>query len=356
MRSTFNNSLRICWRYTILEQIIKPKTELHIIKEKAEMSKRKAITICALILFITASSIISYKLYMKYRMEYNPDDYDTYFDEDNVVALSQDIMDKLNKCETYNDVIKIIGKANRVTGSGFFIVGYDTFEGRVLNLTLDPESENGEIICHKIINIHLNDKYIPDTNQGSWDEKNEIFTSANGVSLKFDEYEKLRKKLPDETIIDFMTQSMIDSYLYKTEGLKRELIAKYFNEISFINYCDIYYFDFDVLPNGFDYKVMVKATIKDSEYENIKKAFIENQDYRESTEEEFEELISDEDISKIRDDLNSLDIYMKATKSDATNTNQDSETDGNKIKAAMFSDDTKKMYLFYYNPLMEIEW
>lgn len=27
-----------------------------------------------------------------------------------------------------------------------------------------------------------------------------------------------------------------------------------------------------------------------------------------------------------------------------------------KIRAAMLNDDTKKMYLFYNNPLMEIEW
>ena len=237
------------------------------------MSKKKYIIICMLIIFITALSITSYNLYMKYRMEYDPNDLDTYFDETNVVELSQDIMDRLNNCETYNEVIKIIGKANRVTGSGFFIVGYDTFEGRELNLTLEQESENEKIICNKIINIYLEDKYISDAgkNQGSWDENNEVYTSAKGVSLTSDEYEKLRKKFPDETIIDCMKQSMIDTYLYKTEGAKLELIKKYFNEIPFNNYFEIYYFDFDVLTNGFDYKVIVKATIQDSEYENIKK-------------------------------------------------------------------------------------
>ena len=310
-----------------------------------------------LIIFITALSIMSYNLYMKYRMEYDPNDLDTYFDETNVVELSQDIMDRLNSCETYNEVIKIIGKANRVTGSGFFIVGYDTFEGRELNLTLEQESENEKIICNKIINIYLEDKYISDAgkNQGSWDENNEVYTSAKGVSLTSDEYEKLRKKFPDETIIDCMKQSMIDTYLYKTEGAKLELIKKYFNEIPFNNYFEIYYFDFDVLTNGFDYKVIVKATIQDSEYENIKKEFIENQAYRESSEEELKNLISDEDISKIRD-FTGFTIYIKATGTDITNTNKDSEVTGNKIKAAMFNDDTKKMYLFYCNPLMEIAW
>lgn len=310
-----------------------------------------------LIIFITALSITSYNLYMKYRMEYDPNDLDTYFDETNVVELSQDIMDRLNNCETYNEVIKIIGKANRVTGSGFFIVGYDTFEGRELNLTLEQESENEKIICNKIINIYLEDKYISDAgkNQGSWDENNEVYTSAKGVSLTSDEYEKLRKKFPDETIIDCMKQSMIDTYLYKTEGAKLELIKKYFNEIPFNNYFEIYYFDFDVLTNGFDYKVIVKATIQDSEYENIKKEFIENQAYRESSEEELKNLISDEDISKIRD-FTGFTIYIKATGTDITNTNKDSEVTGNKIKAAMFNDDTKKMYLFYCNPLMEIAW
>lgn len=321
------------------------------------MSKKKYIIICILIIFITALSIMSYNLYMKYRMEYDPNDLDTYFDETNVVELSQDIMDRLNNCETYNEVIKIIGKANRVTGSGFFIVGYDTFEGRELNLTLEQESENEKIICNKIINIYLEDKYISDAgkNQGSWDENNEVYTSAKGVSLTSDEYEKLRKKFPDETIIDCMKQSMIDTYLYKTEGAKLELIKKYFNEIPFNNYFEIYYFDFDVLTNGFDYKVIVKATIQDSEYENIKKEFIENQAYRESSEEELKNLISDEDISKIRD-FTGFTIYIKATGTDITNTNKDSEVTGNKIKAAMFNDDTKKMYLFYCNPLMEIEW
>lgn len=321
------------------------------------MSKKKYIIICMLIIFITALSIMSYNLYMKYRMEYDPNDLDTYFDETNVVELSQDIMDRLNSCETYNEVIKIIGKANRVTGSGFFIVGYDTFEGRELNLTLEQESENEKIICNKIINIYLEDKYISDAgkNQGSWDENNEVYTSAKGVSLTSDEYEKLRKKFPDETIIDCMKQSMIDTYLYKTEGAKLELIKKYFNEIPFNNYFEIYYFDFDVLTNGFDYKVIVKATIQDSEYENIKKEFIENQAYRESSEEELKNLISDEDISKIRD-FTGFTIYIKATGTDITNTNKDSEVTGNKIKAAMFNDDTKKMYLFYCNPLMEIAW
>lgn len=310
-----------------------------------------------LIIFITALSITSYNLYMKYRMEYDPNDLDTYFDETNVVELSQDIMDRLNNCETYNEVIKIIGKANRVTGSGFFIVGYDTFEGRELNLTLEQESENEKIICNKIINIYLEDKYISDAgkNQGRWDENNEAYTSAKGVSLTSDEYEKLRKKFPDETIIDCMKQSMIDTYLYKTEGAKLELIKKYFNEIPFNNYFEIYYFDFDVLTNGFDYKVIVKATIQDSEYENIKKEFIENQAYRESSEDELKNLISDEDISKIRD-FTGFTIYIKATGTDITNTNKDSEVTGNKIKAAMFNDDTKKMYLFYCNPLMEITW
>lgn len=321
------------------------------------MSKKKYIIICMLIIFITALSIMSYNLYMKYRMEYDPNDLDTYFDETNVVELSQDIMDRLNSCETYNEVIKIIGKANRVTGSGFFIVGYDTFEGRELNLTLEQESENEKIICNKIINIYLEDKYISDAgkNQGSWDENNEVYTSAKGVSLTSDEYEKLRKKFPDETIIDCMKQSMIDTYLYKTEGAKLELIKKYFNEIPFNNYFEIYYFDFDVLTNGFDYKVIVKATIQDSEYENIKKEFIENQAYRESSEEELKNLISDEDISKIRD-FTGFTIYIKVTGTDITNTNKDSEVTGNKIKAAMFNDDTKKMYLFYCNPLMEIAW
>lgn len=321
------------------------------------MSKKTYIIICMLIIFITALSIMSYNLYMKYRMEYDPNDLDTYFDEDNVVELSQDIMDRLNNCETYNEVIKIIGKANRVTGSGFFIVGYDTFEGRELNLTLEQESENEKIICNKIINIYLEDKYISDAgkNQGSWDENNEVYTSAKGVSLTSDEYEKLRKKFPDETIIDCMNQSMIDTYLYKTEGAKLELIKKYFNEIPFNNYLEIYYFDFDVLTNGFDYKVIVKATIQDSEYENIKKEFIENQAYRESSEDELKNLISDEDISKIRD-FTGFTIYIKATGTDITNTNKDSEVTGNKIKAAMFNDDTKKMYLFYCNPLMEIVW
>lgn len=321
------------------------------------MSKKKYIIICMLIIFITALSIMSYNLYMKYRMEYDPNDLDTYFDETNVVELSQDIMDRLNSCETYNEVIKIIGKANRVTGSGFFIVGYDTFEGRELNLTLEQESENEKIICNKIINIYLEDKYISDAgkNQGSWDENNEVYTSAKGVSLTSDEYEKLRKKFPDETIIDCMKQSMIDTYLYKTEGAKLELIKKYFNEIPFNNYFEIYYFDFDVLTNGFDYKVIVKATIQDSEYENIKKEFIENQAYRESSEEELKNLISDEDISKIRD-FTGFTIYIKATGTDITNTNKDSEVTGNKIKAAMFNDDTKKMFLFYCNPLMEIAW
>lgn len=321
------------------------------------MSKKKYIIKCMLIIFITALSIMSYNLYMKYRMEYDPNDLDTYFDETNVVELSQDIMDRLNSCETYNEVIKIIGKANRVTGSGFFIVGYDTFEGRELNLTLEQESENEKIICNKIINIYLEDKYISDAgkNQGSWDENNEVYTSAKGVSLTSDEYEKLRKKFPDETIIDCMKQSMIDTYLYKTEGAKLELIKKYFNEIPFNNYFEIYYFDFDVLTNGFDYKVIVKATIQDSEYENIKKEFIENQAYRESSEEELKNLISDEDISKIRD-FTGFTIYIKATGTDITNTNKDSEVTGNKIKAAMFNDDTKKMYLFYCNPLMEITW
>lgn len=326
-------------------------------KEKIKMSKKKYIIKCMLIIFITALSIMSYNLYMKYRMEYDPNDLDTYFDETNVVELSQDIMDRLNSCETYNEVIKIIGKANRVTGSGFFIVGYDTFEGRELNLTLEQESENEKIICNKIINIYLEDKYISDAgkNQGSWDENNEVYTSAKGVSLTSDEYEKLRKKFPDETIIDCMKQSMIDTYLYKTEGAKLELIKKYFNEIPFNNYFEIYYFDFDVLTNGFDYKVIVKATIQDSEYENIKKEFIENQAYRESSEEELKNLISDEDISKIRD-FTGFTIYIKATGTDITNTNKDSEVTGNKIKAAMFNDDTKKMYLFYCNPLMEITW
>lgn len=326
-------------------------------KEKIKMSKKKYIIICILIIFITALSIMSYNLYMKYRMEYDPNDLDTYFDETNVVELSQDIMDRLNSCETYNEVIKIIGKANRVTGSGFFIVGYDTFEGRELNLTLEQESENEKIICNKIINIYLEDKYISDAgkNQGSWDENNEVYTSAKGVSLTSDEYEKLRKKFPDETIIDCMKQSMIDTYLYKTEGAKLELIKKYFNEIPFNNYFEIYYFDFDVLTNGFDYKVIVKATIQDSEYENIKKEFIENQAYRESSEEELKNLISDEDISKIRD-FTGFTIYIKATGTDITNTNKDNEVTGNKIKAAMFNDDTKKMYLFYCNPLMEIAW
>lgn len=321
------------------------------------MSKKTYIIICMLIIFITALSIMSYNLYMKYRMEYDPNDLDTYFDETNVVELSQDIMDGLNNCETYNEVIKIIGKANRVTGSGFFIVGYDTFEGRELNLTLEQESENEKIICNKIINIYLEDKYISDAgkNQGSWDENNEAYTSAKGVSLTSDEYEKLRKKFPDETIIDCMKQSMIDTYLYKTEGAKLELIKKYFNEIPFNNYFEIYYFDFDVLTNGFDYKVIVKATIQDSAYENIKKEFIENQAYRESSEEELKNLISDEDISKIRD-FTGFTIYIKATGTDITNTNKDSEVTGNKIKAAMFNDDTKKMYLFYCNPLMEIAW
>lgn len=321
------------------------------------MSKKKHIIICILIIFITALSIMSYNLYMKYRMEYDPNDLDTYFDETNVVELSQDIMDRLNNCETYNEVIKIIGKANRVTGSGFFIVGYDTFEGRELNLTLEQESENEKIICNKIINIYLEDKYISDAgkNQGSWNENNEVYTSAKGVSLTSDEYEKLRKKFPDETIIDCMKQSMIDTYLYKTEGAKLELIKKYFNEIPFYNYFEIYYFDFDVLTNGFDYKVIVKTTIQDSEYENIKKEFIENQAYRESSEDEFKNLISDEDISKIRD-FKGFTIYIKATGTDTTNTNKDSEVTGNKIKAAMFNDDTKKMYLFYCNPLMEIAW
>lgn len=321
------------------------------------MSKKKYIIICILIIFITALSIMSYNLYMKYRMEYDPNDLDTYFDETNVVELSQDIMDRINNCETYNEVIKIIGKANRVTVSGFFIVGYDTFEGRELNLTLEQESENEKIICNKIINIYLEDKYISDAgkNQGSWDENNEVYTSAKGVSLTSDEYEKLRKKFPDETIIDCMKQSMIDTYLYKTEGAKLELIKKYFNEIPFNNYFEIYYFDFDVLTNGFDYKVIVKATIQDSEYENIKKEFIENQAYRESSEEELKNLISDEDISKIRD-FTGFTIYIKATGTDITNTNKDSEVTGNKIKAAMFNDDTKKMYLFYCNPLMEIVW
>lgn len=320
------------------------------------MSK-KNIIICMLIIFITALSIMSYNLYMKYRMEYDPNDLDTYFDEDNVVELSQDIMDRLNKCETYNEVIKIIGKANRVTGSGFFIVGYDTFEGRELNLTLEQESENEKIICNKIINIYLEDKYISDAgkNQGSWDENNEVYTSAKGVSLTSDEYEKLRKKFPDETIIDCMKRSVIDTYLYKTEGSKLELMKKYFNEIPFNNHFEIYYFDFDVLTNGFDYKVIIKTIIQDSEYEYIKKAVIENQAYRESSEDELKELISDEDISKIRD-FTDFTIYIKTKGIDTINTNQDSHVKGNKIKAAMFSDDTKKMYLFYCNPLMEIEW
>lgn len=86
-----------------------------------------------------------------------------------------------------------------------------------------------------------------------------------------------------------------------------------------------------------------------------KKEFIENQAYRESSEEELKNLISDEDISKIRD-FTGFTIYIKVTGTDITNTNKDSEVTGNKIKAAMFNDDTKKMYLFYCNPLMEIAW
>lgn len=321
------------------------------------MNKRKAILISTLILFIAILSIISYNVYMKYRMEYNPNDLDTYFDENNVVSLSPDIMDKLNECENYNEVIKIIGKANRVTGSGFFIVGYDTYEGRELNFTLEPESENEKIICHKIINIYLEDKNISDMGkkQGSWDENNRIFTSANGISLTSDEYEKLQKKLPDESVIDIMTQSMIDTYLYKSEELKRELIVNYFNEIPFNNSFEIYGFDFDVLPNGFDYKVIAKTTIQESEYENIKKAFTGNQDYIEISEEEFKKLIADKSISNIQD-FAGFTIFINGANADTANSNQDSEISCNKIKAAMLSDDTKKMYLFYYNPLMEIEW
>lgn len=322
------------------------------------MRKRRAVIISILIVFIAALGAVTYEIYMKYRMEYNPEDLDTFFDEDNVVELSQDTMDKLNECEDYNDVIKIIGKANRVAGSGFFIVGYDTFEGRQLSITLDPVEEKGKT-CHKIINIYLEDKYISDTNKnddenGNWDEKGEIFTSSKGVKLTSDEYNKLRKKLRDENIIDVMTESMVDIYLYRTDKLKVELLENYFYEIPFIDYFEIYYFNFDVSLNGSDYRVIAKTAMQDSEYEFMKKAFIENQDYKEGTVEELNNLLSEDEKSSVRD-LDGFTIYIKNTKISTTNTKFENEIAGNKIKAAMFSDDTKKMYLYYYNPLMEVE-
>ncbi len=321
--------------------------------------RKKAVKICILFIFITSLSVMSYVLYMKYRMEYNPDDLDTFFDEDNVVELSQDIMDKLYKCETYNEAIKIIGKANRVTGSGFFIVGYDTFEGRELNLTLDVEEENGKIVNHKIIKIFLRDKYKADTDkyddkQGKWDEKKEVFTSAGGVNITSDEYEKLKKKLPDESVIDILTESMVDTYLYRTNRLKLDLLEKQFYEVSFDGYFEIYYFDFDVSVNGFDYKVIAKAALEDSQYENIKREFLENQDYAETTKEKLTEMLSDGDIRKIRD-LDSFTIYMKSIRLTTESREGDNKTDMNILKAAMFCDATKEIYLYYYNPIMNSE-
>lgn len=119
------------------------------------MNKRKAIVISLLVVYIVVFVIIAFNQYVKHRMEYDPDDYDTYYDEDNVVELSQDTMDKLNKCETYNEVIKIIGKANRNTGSGLFIVSYNTFDGRELKIVLEDERENDEIVCHKVMDVYI---------------------------------------------------------------------------------------------------------------------------------------------------------------------------------------------------------
>lgn len=322
------------------------------------MRKGRAVIISILIVFIVALGAVTYEIYMKYRMEYNPEDLDTFFDEDNVVELSQDTMDKLNECENYNEVIKIIGKANRVAGSGFFIVGYDTFEGRQLSLTLEPVEEKGKT-CHKIINIYLEDKYISDTDKnddehGSWDEQGEIFTSSKGVKLTSEEYDKLRKKLRDENIIDVMTEEMVDIYLYRTDKLRVELLENYFYEIPFVDYFEIYCFNFDVSQNGSDYRVIAKTYLQDSEYESVKKAFIENKDYKEGTMEELNMLFSDDEKSRIRD-LDGFNIYIKNTKVSTTNTKFGNEVEGNIIKAAMFSDDTKKMYFYYYNPLMEAE-
>lgn len=52
-------------------------------------------------------------------MEYNLENLDTFFNDNNVVELSQHTMDKLYKCENYNEVIKIIGKANQWQSPAF---------------------------------------------------------------------------------------------------------------------------------------------------------------------------------------------------------------------------------------------
>ncbi|MBO5098507.1 MAG: hypothetical protein J6B96_09360 [Agathobacter sp.] len=89
----------------------------------------KCILFMALLIFV----IIICVWYNK--THYFQNNYMTYFDKYNVIHENQ--LSSISNGMTYDEVIRKVGKANRVVGSGFLIFEYKCWDGKVVHLTFE---------------------------------------------------------------------------------------------------------------------------------------------------------------------------------------------------------------------------